>query len=64
VRFSALKGGFLCLEDEIRSGGAKVFHDHWIWRRSVGVNPSKSFRLREFDEFCVFVVKEENYPKS
>jgi hypothetical protein len=24
--------------DKIRSGKYKVCHDHWIWRRSVGVN--------------------------
>jgi hypothetical protein len=26
--------------DEIRSGGTKVFHDCWVWRRSASVNPS------------------------
>jgi hypothetical protein len=26
--------------DEIRLGGSKVCHDHWIWRRSAGVNSS------------------------
>jgi hypothetical protein len=46
--------------NKIYSGGAKVFHDRWIWRRSAGVNPLKSFRLREFEYFCVFVVKEVN----
>jgi hypothetical protein len=24
--------------NKIRSGKSKVCHDHWIWRRSVGVN--------------------------
>jgi hypothetical protein len=41
----------------------KSFMTIGLEKKHVGINPSESFGLREFDEFCVFVVKEANSPK-